>query len=272
MIGQRCVQQQIKAEIEGRSLARFIILVGDTGSGRKTLAKEIAKWTDAECVIVDKGVDAIREVIEQAYQTSANVLYVLDGDNMSPSAKSSLLKVTEEPPNKARFILTVTDTESTLNTLTSRARVFRMDNYTDVDIAYFAGTEDVRYPNFCSNKYEVDLLKSYGIDEFTDFVNLVVDNIADVSGANALKIGNKILFKDWEPLKYDVKVFLQAFRTVCMTRIQSSEKYNDKMKFIQWVIITTKTLSSLRVNSLNKQSVFDMWVFDIRKASQYADS
>ena len=28
---------------------------------RKTLAKEIAKWTDAECVIVDKGVDAIRE-------------------------------------------------------------------------------------------------------------------------------------------------------------------------------------------------------------------
>ena len=271
MIGQRCVQQQIKAEIEGRSLARFIILVGDTGSGRKTLAKEIAKWTDAECVIVDKGVDAIREVIEQCYVVSSNILYVLDGDNMSPSAKSSLLKVTEEPPNKARFVLTVADLGQTLNTLTSRARVFRMDNYTDTDIAYFAGTEDVRFSNFCTNKREVDLLKTYGIDEFTDFISLVVDNIADVSGANALKIGNKIAFKG-ETDKYDLKLLLQAFRIECMFKMQSSTDYQEKAKYIEWESITTKRLSDLRTATINKQSVFDMWVFDIRKASQYADS
>ena len=75
MIGQRCVQQQIKAEIENRSLARFIILVGDVGSGRKTLAKEIAKLTDSEYVVVDKGVDAVREIIEQSYTVSASYLY-----------------------------------------------------------------------------------------------------------------------------------------------------------------------------------------------------
>lgn len=271
MIGQRCIQQQIKSEIENRSLARFIIFVGDVGSGRKTLAKEVAKLTDAEYVIVDKGVDAIREVIEQCYTISENILYVLDGDNMSNASKSAILKVTEEPPNKARFILTVTDLDSTLPTLKSRARVFRMDNYSDTDIAYFAGTEDVRYPNFCSNKYEVDLLKKYGIDEFTSFVELVVDNIAEVESANAFKIEDKIAFKGEED-KYDVKIVLQAFRTVCMQRIQESENYWDKLKYIQWVSVTTQKLALLRVNSLNKSALFDMWIFDIRKVSFDADN
>lgn len=271
MIGQRCVQQQIKAEIENRSLARFIILVGDVGSGRKTLAKEIAKLTDSEYVVVDKGVDAVREVIEQSYTVSANVLYVLDSNNMSNASKSAILKVTEEPPNKARFVLIVTDLSDTLPTLVSRARVFRMDNYTDADIAYFAGTEDTRFPNFCSNKLEVDLLKSYGIDEFTDFVNVVVDNISEVESANAFKIEDKIAFKD-ETDKYDVKIFLQAFRTVCMQRIQESEDYWDKLKYIQWVSVTTHKLSLLRVNSLNRSALFDMWIFDIRKVAFDANS
>ena len=269
MIGQRCIQQQIRAEIENKSLARFIILVGDKGSGRKTLAKEIAKLTDAEFVIVDKGVDAIREIIEQCYKISENVLYVLDGDSMSPSAKSSLLKVTEEPPNKARFVLTVTDLEQTLSTLTSRARVFRMDIYTRSDIAYFAGTEDTRYSNYCTNKYEVDLLKHYGVDEFSNFIDLVIDNIAEVSGANAFKMEGKIAFKDEED-KYDMKIFLQAFRLACMLKIQESQEYQEKKKYIQWIGITTDTLNRLKIPNIARQPLFDKWIFDIRKIAQDA--
>ena len=270
MIGQRCVQQQIKAEIENRSLARFIILVGDVGSGRKTLAKEIARWTDAECVIAEKGVDAVREIISHSYQSSANILYVFDADNMSQAAKSSLLKVTEEPPNRARFVLIVTDLEQTLATLRSRARVFRMDNYTDADIAYFAGTEDTRYPDFCTNKYEVDLLKGYGMDEFFKFVNLVVDNVAETSSANVFKIEEKLALKGEED-KFDPKIFLQAFRIVCTQRILKSDNYWDKMKYVQWVTITTETLSKLKISSLNKVALFDMWIFDIRKVAHYAE-
>ena len=267
MIGQRCVQQQIKSEIEGNSLARFIILVGERGSGRKTLAKEIARLTDAEYVVVDKGVDAIREVIEQSYSVATDILYVLDGDNMSPSAKSSLLKVTEEPPNKARFVLTVSDISQTLNTLTSRARVFRMDMYTDADIAYFAGTEDTRYANFCTNKYEVDLLKGYGIDEFSSFVDLVVDNIAEVSSANAFKMENSVALKGEED-KFDMKVLLQAFRVVCMRRVQDSQDYQEKMKFLQWIQTTSEILGDLRISTINKPMLFDKWIFNVREIAR----
>ena len=269
MIGQKYVQQQIKSEIENNTIARFIILVGDKGSGRKTLAKEIARLTDADFVIVDKGVDAIREVIEQCYKLSENVLYVLDGDSMSPSAKSSLLKVTEEPPNKARFVLTVTDLEQTLSTLTSRARVLRMDIYTGEDIAYFAGVEDTRYSDYCTNKYEVDLLKHYGVDEFSSFIDLVIDNIAEVSGANVFKMEDKIAFKDEED-KYDMKIFLQAFRLACMSKLQGSQEYWEKKKYIQWISVTTDILNKLKIATVARQPLFDKWIFDIREVAQDA--
>ena len=269
MIGQKCVQQQIKSAIESKSLARFIILVGERGSGRKTLAKEVAKWLNADYAEVDKGVDAIREVIENSYKIAREIIYVLDGDNMSPSAKSSLLKVTEEPPNKARFILTVTDISQTLDTLTSRACVYRMDNYTHADIAQFAGVEDWRFPNFCSNKYEVDLLLKYGINEFHEYIKLVVDNIDKVSSANALKIEDKLAFKDTDD-KYDMKIFLQAFRTECMDRVQESSSCADKMKYLDWINIATTNLGLLRTPTLNRQSLFDIFIFDIR-AVDYAD-
>ena len=270
MIGQRCVQQQIKSAIESKSLANFIILVGERGSGRKTLAKEIAKLIDAEYILVDKGVDAIREVIDQSYKVAEDVLYVLDGDSMSSSAKSSLLKITEEPPKNVRFALIVTDINQTLSTLTSRACVYRMDNYTNADIAQFAGTDDWRYPNFCSNKYEVDLLQSYGINDFHNFVKLVVDNIGIVESANALKLEERLAFKDTDDDKYDLKIFLQAFRTECIDRVQQFDEYPDKMKYLDWVEVTTEKLSLLRIASINRQALCDMWIFNIR-AVDYAD-
>ena len=271
MIGQRCVQQQIKSAIESKSLARFIILVGERGSGRKTLANEIAKLLKANCAIVDKGVDAIRDVIENSYKITSEIIYVLDGDGMSPSAKSSLLKITEEPPNNARFVLTVTDLNQTLDTLISRACIYRMDNYTKADIAQFAGTDDWRFPNFCTNKYEVDLMLKYGINEFHDFVNLVVDNIGDVSSANALKVEERVSFKDTDD-KYDMKIFLQAFRTECMDRVYGDSvlSTSEKMKYLDWIKIATKKLEVMRTPTVNKQSLFDMFIFDIR-AVQYAD-
>lgn len=266
MIGQRCVQQQIKAAMENKSLAHFIILVGERGSGRKTLAKEVAKWLKAEYAEVDKGVDAIRSVISDSYSIATKIMYVLDGDSMSPAAKNALLKITEEPPKNVWFVLTVTDIEQTLDTLKSRACIYRLDTYTKADIARFSGTEDWRFPSFCSNKYEVDLLLGYGIDEFHKFVKLVVDNIDYASGANALKIGEKIAFKDTDK-GYDLKIFLQAFRTECIDRVQQFDEYPDKMKYLDWIEITTRKLSVLRTPILNKQALFDMWVFEIRAVS-----
>lgn len=275
MIGQRCVQQQIKSAIEAKTLARFIILAGERGSGRKTLAKEVAKWLGTEYAEVDKGVDAIREMIEDSYKITKPIMYVLDGDSMSAVAKSALLKVTEEPPNNVYFVFTITDANRVLDTLASRASIYRMDHYTENEISRFAGSEDWRFRYFCSNKYEVDLLLSYGIDTFHDFVKKVVDNIDVVDSANALKIEESLALKDSDSGKYDLKIFLQAFSTECFDRVRQFDEYPEycpeKLKYLEWISITKKEQELLASTPLlNKVALMDIWIFDIR-AVDYAD-
>ena len=98
---------------------------------------------------------------------------------------------------------------------------------------------------------------------------MAVDNIDIVSGSNAMKMGSKIAFTPSDD-GYDMKIFLQAFRTVCMSRVQESDDYRDKAKYLEWINVTTKKIADLSTSTLNKQSLFDMWLFNIR-AVTYAN-
>lgn len=275
MIGQRNLTSRLGALIRLKKLPRFIILVGEVGSGRRTVAKWLADEMSADFIEVDKSVEAVREVIEKCYKASgATVYFIADGDTLSNPAKSALLKITEEPPKNAYFVMSTTDAENVLPTLVSRAFVYRMDSYSIADIAEFLNDPkaDLRaYANCCTNGREVNLVKQWG-KEFFDFVTLVIDNIADVSGSNALKMENRIAFTDdADSSLFDVKIFLQAFRAECMRRIMNNDDRALRDKYIAWIQITSRKLSEIQIKSINKQNVFDMWVFDIRGVVRNAE-
>ena len=275
MIGQRNLTSRLGALIRLKKLPRFIILVGEVGSGRRTVAKWLADEMSADFIEVDKSVEAVREVVEKCYMASgATVYFIADGDTLSNPAKSALLKITEEPPKNAYFVMSTTDAENVLPTLVSRAFVYRMDSYSIADIAEFLNDPkaDLRaYANCCTNGREVNLVKQWG-KEFFDFVTLVIDNIADVSGSNALKMENRIAFTDdADSSLFDVKIFLQAFRAECMRRIMNNDDRALRDKYIAWIQITSRKLSEIQIKSINKQNVFDMWVFDIRGVVRNAE-
>lgn len=271
MIGQKYLQSRVHSMVRLGRLPRFIIFVGEFGSGRRTFTKWLADDLDAQFVEAGRGIDDVRNVITQSYKVDVPMLYFFaDADGMSNAAKNALLKVTEEPPMNAYFVLSTTDTERLLPTIVSRAQVFNMESYTISELTEFVGDDIANidmYANCCNNGYEVNTVKSYGVNEFSDFVNLVVDNIADVSGSNALKMENKIAFKA-DDEGYDVKIFLQAFRAECMRRIM---KTDDRGVYISWVQITSERLQELQIQAINKQAVFDMWIFDIREAAMDAE-
>ena len=275
MIGQRNLTSRLGALIRLKKLPRFIILVGEVGSGRRTVAKWLADEMSADFIEVDKSAEAVREVVEKCYKANgATVYFIADGDTLSNPAKSALLKVTEEPPKNAYFVMSTTDAENVLPTLVSRAFVYNMDSYSIADIAEFLNDPkaDLRaYANCCTNGREVNLVKQWG-KEFFDFVTLVIDNIADVSGSNALKMENRIAFTDdTDSSLFDVKIFLQAFRAECMRRIMNNNDRALRDKYIAWIQITSRKLSEIQIKSINKQNVFDMWVFDIRGVVRNAE-
>ena len=144
MIGQDKLLQSINKLIDD-GFPRFVVITGQRGQGKKTLANYISHKLNYQTVKSDIKIDELRNIIELAYQQTEPIIYLIpDADKMSLGAKNSLLKVIEEPPNNAYFIMTLQTIDNTLPTIKSRCIELRMDNYSDEELNKFV---DMINPN-----------------------------------------------------------------------------------------------------------------------------
>lgn len=271
MIGQRKLLKWLDNNVD--VFPHFIVLVGPRGSGKRLFSKMIANKLSLvynECEIK---VDSVREVISTANTVQTKVMYCFaDADNMTSAAKNAMLKITEEPPKDAYFCLTVTDDSSLLDTIKSRAYVLKMNEYTQADLKeyYYStiGSESVSseevdlFARICTVPGDVDKLTEYGKD-FYDFVELVVDNISEVEPANAFKSSNKLALKSDEG--YDLTLFWNCFITICVDRMDS-DSIEERIKYGKGVVATTPFLNKATKMGVNKEQLYDRWVFEIREA------
>lgn len=156
--------EEIKAALSAAfALQRFphaVVLQGEPGCGKRTLAKLIAQALVcrnrelAPCgkcpsciraaagshpdIRIEKGsgatrslsVDAIRAVTADAYrmpeEADVSVFILLMGTKTSEAAQNKLLKVIEEPPEGAVFLLVCDSAEQLLPTIRSRVQSFTL--------------------------------------------------------------------------------------------------------------------------------------------------
>ena len=96
--------------------------------------------------------------------------------------------------------------------------------------------------------------------DFDEFVQKVVDNIAEVSGSNVFKIADRLRLKD-DGEGYDIALFFRAFIRTCVDRYSKTQD-DIYMKAIQ---VTDRYAQDLRITGISKQGVVDLWILDIRK-------
>lgn len=275
MIGQTNILNIIDEQIFMDEFPRFSIITGPKGSGKKTLANYIVKQLNIQPYIVeDVKVESIRKLINDSYKIADKMVYIIsDADTMSLASRNALLKVTEEPPHNAYFIMTVSNFDTVLPTLRSRASVYHMQPYTEQEILEYADgkyktTKEVGIiADLCETPGDVDKLLDIGITEFYEYVEKVVNNIASVSSANAFKIANQIAFKDSDD-GYDVDLFLRAFKSVCGVEMRKAVAENDtegQMWYSAGIKVVSKALSQLGTSGINKSAVFDIFILDIRR-------
>ena len=260
MIGQKNLLKEIDRQLEDNTFPRFSIVVGERGSESDKIGVYIANHLKANCITVpDVKVDTIRTIIQESYKVASTTVYnIVNADTMSAQAQNALLKVTEEPPNKAYFIMTLEDEINTLPTIKSRGTIYHCDEYSKDEIleyyhTHYKGTEDDIIYSLCRTPGEVDILLEP--KEFYEFMEKVVDNISEASGSNVFKIAEKVKFKDTDN-GYDLIMFWRAFAQICFDR-QDYER----------VALTSQFLSSVRIKALNKGMLFDKWILDIRRLS-----
>lgn len=154
-IGNETVKKRISDLINSSRLPHAIIIEGDEGIGKRTLARDIACalvcraegekpcGTCPQCIKAQKGIhpdiyeysapggansfhiETVRNVIKDVFMSpneSDYKIYILGNAHcMNANAQNALLKVLEEPPSYAVFILTVSNRSMMLETVLSRA-------------------------------------------------------------------------------------------------------------------------------------------------------
>ena len=268
MIGQREVTNKIFGQIERGKFPRFSILIGESGSGKKTLAQEISHKLNMSSTIVGTSAENIRFCIEDSYKLVDPIVYVIaDCDNMSSAAANALLKVTEEPPQQAYFILTCENLENLLPTIKSRGVTYMLEPYSYEDKCDYLSVcnkqlseEDETFVlEVATNIGDLKMFGDMNIAEFRQYVSLVIDNIAEVQGSNAFKIGDKISLK--EDNNYDLRLFWKAFSCLCVDRMTGE----DAIKYAVAVAITGNAIQQLSIKGINKDMLFSTWILDIRR-------
>lgn len=273
MLGQERLLSTVDRLLK-HSAPALTIIVGPESSGKGEVAKYIAKKLNASFTDCGIKADDVRKTINTAYRQSRSAVYMFsNADKMSPTAKNALLKVTEEPPRQAHFVLTLTDVNNTLETLRSRGTVLYMQAYTPADILKYCKSSNFRFTEeelailqeICVTPGEVEQFKDGGVADFYSFVETVANYVKTVSTANALKIGTKLKIKDTDT-DWDIALFMRTLMLVYGNRM----KENPSVESFQCVKIVSKYLSQLRVNGINKAATVDTLILELRSVDNEA--
>ena len=269
MIGQKDIILNIDYWINTDTVPRFMIISGVKGSGKFTLAKEIANRMNAYLIQCELSVDAVREAVVNCYKCGGITLYVLrDADKMSTAAKNALLKITEEPPRNAYFIITAQNPDNIPETLRSRATNIKMASYSSQELDQF-------YHDYTCEKNQLirdvcDVpgmmldMEKIDVNELVDFCNTIVENIQQVTGVNAFKIVQRIRVKEDGP-GYDPDLFFHCMKYVLMQKInQELPSANRQVILARMLLVTCSYHQEFNITGIKKDSTLDMWVLAMR--------
>lgn len=159
LIGNERTKAAVENMLSSGKMPHAVLIVGDDGYGKKTLARFLARAVlcessdrpcgmcescrlfdsfnhpDMSVVAAESGkasisVSAVRDIISQAAivpeRSDKKVFLIEDADLMTVNAQNALLKVLEEPPVSVVFILTAVSRAAVLETVASRCSVLTL--------------------------------------------------------------------------------------------------------------------------------------------------
>ena len=255
MIGQK---NNINTLIQWRcnkSVPRFIILSGDIGSGRLTLAKVIIRMINAKGIIMGNSIAEVRDTIENAYTITDTTCYIFrNADDMKNEAKNALLKVVEEPPNNAYFIMTVQNIDNMLGTIKSRGTVIKMEPYTREEL--LSATNDEILLNYCSNIGQLQIDKAE-IQKAEKCADDVINAVENKSRTSLLKACTQLKSKQTETEKLDCLLFFRVFQK----RLYEACK-DDLFKSIS-IYHISRCMQELSRSTINKKASVECMLISI---------
>ena len=216
-------------------------------------------------------VDAVREAVKNCYKCAGTTVYLFkDADKMSTAAKNAMLKITEEPPRQAHFIVTVQNSENMLETLRSRATNIQMAPYSSDELDTFYHDYTLKKNRIIRDVCEVPgmmlEMEKIDVEELTEFCDTIIDNIQQVTGVNAFKIVQRIRIKE-DGNGHDPELFFHCMKYLLLQRIGDGNTPSEELeKLGKMLLVTSKYHREFNITGVKKDATLDMWVLEMREA------
>lgn len=286
-IGQNKAKLLISEWKSRDSFPHFMLIVGEEGSGRKTISRLISKELDCHLELrTDLSAGSVRQLIDIAYRTMSKILYVIpNADTMSIQAKNLFLKFTEEPPENAYIILTLNSLDNTLPTLISRSQQIVLEPYTRQELA--ALTENKKYASIATTPGMLQYFEELGeetVANIVDFCRRIITKIDKVSFSNAFKSSQKIDFKSSRnqmltkirqakmskdknklPTQYELSSFLASMQYALDRYVRTDPDDKMLIRLSCWYHILPKYHYLLNKAGLNKKAIYDKLILESRE-------
>lgn len=131
VIGNEEIVQFLMGKMEEAEIPQVYLFHGPTGCGKTTLGRIVAKAVGCESVDIRevdaadfRGIDTVREIIKTSKYHSigggARAWIIDEAHKMTNDAQNALLKLLEDTPDKAYFIICTTDPDKLIPTVKGR--------------------------------------------------------------------------------------------------------------------------------------------------------
>lgn len=235
-IGNEKVIDRLSKLMESGRFPHALIIEGEEGIGKKTLAKDIAcalvcRGDDkpcGECAQCKKAigaihpdiseyipagtansfhVDTVRNIINDAYvqpnEADYKIYILANAHCMNQNAQNALLKILEEPPKYVVFILTTNSKSTLLSTVLSRSVCVSLEG---VDIERAANY----ITSHCENVDYNTAKKT--VETFNGNIGKAIDSLQDSKTSELVDVCNKICKALATSNEYEMMTLCSAFQ------------------------------------------------------------
>lgn len=267
MIGQQANITLVSRLLREQRLPHFIIVHGAQFSGKHMLVAELVELIGKTASEVGRGIDEIREMINDIYSSQHDRVYTLFHlEKCNYKAIESILKICEEPPAYSYLIVTVDNLDFLKATIKNRAFILNMLNYTYSEMQEYikASGHSYELTEFGYNLIKTPSLFKYfivdkNIDKYKDFFKRF-DKIMDITPTNALRAVEYFNLKDGENDKIDFWLYLDWLAVLL-----AKYSIDNEVDVVSLSVIILRFKENQRVMGINMPALVNTFIILFRK-------
>lgn len=260
MLGQEILLNKIHS-YNLDSFPRSVILLGDKGSGRHTLATEVSKHLKIEEVVITTSISY--EDIEQFIVRPQPYLYLFDASILSIKQQNVILKFLEEPLKNCYIIIVCQTKQQLLDTILNRCQLWTLEKYKKEQLQTMfpeATASHLEIATTPGQVKEVLECSKEHLEYLRSLAEKIVTSISRAGVANTLSVAERFYYGKPEKDKYSFEIFLK----ILLLTIKKTIVENTDVIFYNIYNKTSELYNQTFIPNVSKKQLFEHYLMDLK--------